>query len=82
MKKVPVTFIIETEIEVLDDFDKHDIDFHLNDSSHCLDNDIADLYEELSDRCTFCDRVVGLVGHHKEEIEQHYRFARKPQESH
>ena len=27
MKKVPVTLIVETEIDVLDDFDAHDVEF-------------------------------------------------------
>ena len=65
-KKVLVNVIIKHIIEVPENWNDYDIDFYMNESSHCLSNEITDihiqherlLHERPGYGC-FCYRTTG-----------------------
>jgi len=68
MKKVPVTLVVEFEIEVQDNYTDDDTRFFVEEN-HCIDNHIDLLHRELQTNCcTNCPRANAYVGHLKEQI--------------
>ena len=59
-KRVRVRIIFERIITVPEDWDKEMVEFHLNDSSHCLANEVR--HDEINEidsddfNCTLCLR--------------------------
>ena len=64
MKRVRVAITFERIIQVRDDYTEHDVEFYLNDSCHCLLNELRDELEEQDAHegvCTLCGRASGRV---------------------
>lgn len=68
MKKVPITLIVELEMEFVDDADDDFIRFHAEEN-HCVTNHIERLHAEVKDGvCVHCARSDVLVGHRRLEL--------------
>ncbi len=68
---VDVTFRLVRKVP--EDWDEHDINFHMNDSSWCASNILGEIESvDLEDRC-LCDRFSGTyVGEASVEDEERY----------
>lgn len=63
-KLVPVRMTVYLKVEVPDDWDDDAIEFFLNESSHCSNNEVRQLADECdrlgNERC-FCSRTSFVV---------------------
>jgi len=65
-KKVIIELTVKMIVEVPKVWNKHNIEFWLNESSHCLENEIIQLTNEIRkrdierpDTCSICHRATG-----------------------